>query len=61
MTGRKHWEKQLYGLREKEGELTHGPGLPLRVLKAFLSPVVFGRKWYSLAGDLAALLFPHPQ
>lgn len=37
MTGTELWEKQLYGLREKEGECTHGPPAA-RSVKAFLPP-----------------------
>ena len=60
MTGIKCWEKQLYGLQEKEWEFTHGLVPLLRVLKTFLpSPVVFGRRRSPLAEDLG-LLFPRP-
>lgn len=42
MTGTKRWEKQLYGLREKEGERAHGPpAAPM--LKPFSHRVAFGR------------------
>lgn len=60
MTGIKHWEKQLYGLQGKEGEFTHGLVPLLRVLQTFLSPVVSGRRWSSLAADLVVLPFPPP-
>lgn len=59
-TGIKRWEKQLYGLQEKEWEFTHGLVPLLRVLKTFLpSPAVFGRRRSPLAEDLG-LLFPRP-
>lgn len=52
-------ETTLWAARKRERVYSWAEPL-LRVLKAFLPAVVFGRRWYSLAEDLVILLFPGP-
>lgn len=59
MTGIQRWKKQLYGLQELEGEFTQRL-VPVLSTEKLSPPMVFGRRWYSLAGELVALFFPCP-